>query len=294
MFLRIILPSLLVALISPLSARAENQSLCLNESLREAVGSVTKEEKFFKSADVGRRLYDTFEKIFKDPSDFESGCKESAYAIVRQAVEHGEDLHKFAVKTVRTLPDDYEFEIYGRRYYRDAKLSNYAVPNFSLPCGGIREAIQSQKNFETALARFVYVNQLGVTMNRMLRGGGEKAACVEALSRKVQEGFEGYPSFAGEIYRGLKRAPIEAMARYEPGKVVEETHFSSTSKSEKTVRDFFFDPTEGWLFLIKSLTCKDISSYNSTESEVLCFPGTRFLVEKRDDQSRTMWLSEIE
>lgn len=114
-------------------------------------------------------------------------------------------------------------------------------------------------------------------------------AAVELLNRafnKVQ------PEFKGTVYRGepLSRSRL---SRYVPGSTFTIKAFLSTSQDEVTSQAF-----GGLRMVIESKGGKEVSGYsqlNPEESEVLFKPGTRFNVQRVQDdgQTKTVYLQEV-
>ncbi|WP_243393756.1 ADP-ribosyltransferase [Mycobacterium ahvazicum] len=122
-------------------------------------------------------------------------------------------------------------------------------------------------------------------LNDVLRNGALDAshqARVDAINRALEK----LPAYQGPVIRGTS-LPTEVLDRYQPGRVITEPAFTSTT----TLRAVAEGPAFGGNveFRIFSLTGRDISSFSMYpgEKEVLFPPGSKFYVENRTVDPRT-------
>jgi len=209
---------------------------------------------------IGKQLYSDYQEIYTSPSKLKEKCRSESDFVTSTGI----------------------------------KIQNGTYGSFMTPCDLSRDSIRNSMTPLTALARFIWINGMGTHLNRLLRKGSQTENCLKPLLDQIKIVFSKYPKFSGTVYRGVGKLPEAISASYQPGNIVSDRGFNSTSKSEKIVRDFFFDNTEGWFYKITTQNCRDISTFNRGADEVLCFPGTRFRVDKRDDQTRTIWMTEID
>jgi hypothetical protein len=124
-----------------------------------------------------------------------------------------------------------------------------------------------------------------VDLNEALRSGivdASQQARVDALNRALQK----LPPHDGLVFRGTDLPP-HVLERYQPGAVVTEPTFFSTSKDLAVARSTAFAGNVE--FKIVSLQGRDISAYSKfpTEQEVLFRNGSQFYVVDRKTDPRT-------
>jgi uncharacterized protein (UPF0218 family) len=128
-------------------------------------------------------------------------------------------------------------------------------------------------------------------MNSALRQGDTAALQdLDLLIRGATSALNQLPEHVGQVFRGIHTDPASAAeiaTRYNPGDVVTEHAFTSTSAD---LNKSFDGPIE---MIIDSKTGRDItdiSRYGDLEREVLFPPGTRFKVLARIfDESTQKW-----
>jgi len=114
-------------------------------------------------------------------------------------------------------------------------------------------------------------------LNPRLRAGGELDAVTQARVDAVSVSLGKLGAHSGTVYRGTQLAP-DQLARYEPGTVVREAGFTSTT----------MDPTRGFRgnvrFVIESVGGRDVSSVSQfpQQAEVLFDRGAAFEVLAQD------------
>jgi ADP-ribosyltransferase exoenzyme len=117
------------------------------------------------------------------------------------------------------------------------------------------------------------------TMNPFLRDSGgysdaDKVA-IQARADRVSEGLAKLPPQPGTAYRGVQYSH-DILARYEPGQVVTERAFTSTSQDPNVAQGAFNGNT---LMTITGRNGKDIAPFsNYPEAEILYDKGTSFKV----------------
>nr|WP_240948009.1 ADP-ribosyltransferase [Planosporangium mesophilum] len=117
------------------------------------------------------------------------------------------------------------------------------------------------------------------TMNPFLRDSSgysdaDKTA-IQARSDRVSEGLAKLPPQPGTTYRGVQYSD-EILARYEPGQVVTERAFTSTSQDPNVAQGAFNGNT---LMTITGKNGRDIAPFsNYPEAEILYDKGTNFKV----------------
>ncbi|WP_269462591.1 ADP-ribosyltransferase [Glycomyces terrestris] len=128
-------------------------------------------------------------------------------------------------------------------------------------------------------------------LNRFLRGVDRYdeagARSVQAKADTVSVALSHLPKHPGETYRGADFSKLpHVLDQYQPGKVVTEAAFTSTSTDPKIADSFQYDGDT--LFIITGENGSDISKYSDyPESEVLYDKGTDFLVEDRYTDPKT-------
>lgn len=118
-------------------------------------------------------------------------------------------------------------------------------------------------------------------LNSALRSGdGAELKRLEPYIKVATSGLNQLPPHKGVVFRGVDLPP-EAVAKYEPGKLVIEPHFTSTSVAKDAA---FPGNTE---FVIRSSNGKDVSILSEFpgEKEVFFAPGTQFKVLSVDADS---------
>lgn len=113
-------------------------------------------------------------------------------------------------------------------------------------------------------------------LNAALRSGDpEQIAQLQTYIQSAQRGLQGLPSYQGQVTRTVSMTE-DMVAKYEPGQVVTEESFTSSSAPGGSAPQ-----REGNIAMqIQSATGKDVSliSRVPTEKEVLFLPGTQFRV----------------
>lgn len=140
-------------------------------------------------------------------------------------------------------------------------------------------------------------------LNEALRTGSQRLAEFHHHARAIASGLNEMPPHEGPVVRGINhdnniRLAELTAAHYEPGKIVVETQFTSTSK---VTPDNARSAIEGEVELhIQSKTGRDISELASVkgEREVLLKPGTQLLVTDRRELDlpggKKKWIIEAE
>lgn len=116
-------------------------------------------------------------------------------------------------------------------------------------------------------------------LNDALRNGtvgASLAARVDALNRALEK----LPPYGGPVIRG-SNIPLEMLAQYQPGEVIVEHAFLSTTKNPAVAQLPTFSGNVEFQILSKS--GRDIYSFSMfpAEQEVLFPPGTEFYVMNR-------------
>lgn len=116
-------------------------------------------------------------------------------------------------------------------------------------------------------------------INPALRSGSVDDA-MQARVDAISSALDKLPPYEGTVYRGTDLPP-EVLADYQPGQVVSDSAFTSTSATQNQA---FNGPVE---FEIVSYTGREIRMYAhpdyAHQDEVLFPPGTQFAVEARTD-----------
>jgi hypothetical protein len=132
-----------------------------------------------------------------------------------------------------------------------------------------------------------------VDLNEALRSGimdASQQARVEALNQALEK----LPPHHGPVFRGT-HLPDGELARYQPGVVVTERAFVSTSIDPAVARFAAFAGNVE--FKILSKTGRDVSSFSAfpSEREVLFPPGVQFYVlDRRSDSTGRTIIEMIE
>lgn len=129
-------------------------------------------------------------------------------------------------------------------------------------------------------------------INRYLRGPGgytaDDAAALQSRADRVSQDLARLPPVPGTTYRGTYLSPEQA-ARYEPGRVVTERAFTSTSTDPLVAEQF----TDNAYFVVRGQSGRDVAAFSQLghEAEILYDQGTRFrVISKTWDADLGRWL----
>lgn len=177
---------------------------------------------------------------------------------------------------------------------RDAFRNNYA--NYDDHVAAVRDAQARNPGLRTipeedlVAIRGYTTDDFYGDINRGMRSDDPVAlARYDAHIRAISSGLNQLPEYNGMVGRGITISDPavlnDVLNRYEPGQIVQERAFVSTDTSASFPGNLQFE--------INSRTgrdIKDLSIYNSTESEVLFAPGSKFKVlSKTYDSSTGTW-----
>jgi hypothetical protein len=130
------------------------------------------------------------------------------------------------------------------------------------------------------------------TINRYLRGQGgytaDEATALQSRADRVSQELARLPPVPGTTYRGTYLSAEQA-ARYEPGRVVTERAFTSTSTDPQVAEQF----TDNAYFIVRGQSGRDVAPFSQLghESEILYDQGTRFrVITKTWDADLGRWL----
>jgi hypothetical protein len=114
------------------------------------------------------------------------------------------------------------------------------------------------------------------SVNRALRGKETMTATLQEHVNQLNAALSKLPDYAGTVYRKTD-LDATASAKYQPGYVVEESAFTSSSRSQGVWGGSYY-------FEVKSETGKSIRTFsqNPDENEVLFRSGTKFKVISRE------------
>lgn len=131
------------------------------------------------------------------------------------------------------------------------------------------------------------------TLNPFLRSQSKypaaERAALQARADRVSKGLAGLPPRPGTTYRGA-RLTDDLLARYEPGKVVTERGFTSTSRNLDVALEEFKGNV---LMTVRGQNGRDVlpRSAHPHEAEILYDQGTRFrVISKTWDPDIAQWL----
>lgn len=134
-------------------------------------------------------------------------------------------------------------------------------------------------------------------LNPYLRGQGghspAEAAALQARADRVSRELVRLPAAPGTTYRGTN-LPDDVLAGYQPGRVVTERAFMSTSRDPGVAQGVFDGNT---LQVVTGRNGRDVApvSFYPGEAEILYDRGTRFLVTDRTwDAGLGKWLISLE
>lgn len=134
-------------------------------------------------------------------------------------------------------------------------------------------------------------------MNSALRAGGKRAECIAPLAEATALVLKRFPKYEGIVWRGMRIYDKtvqrqQFMEEYKPGNTVKTQAFTSTSSDSVMARSFAgiylngSSQEAGVVLQIRSRSCRDITSQNGNEKEILCLPGTEFKVLSMPEDGR--------
>ena len=164
---------------------------------------------------------------------------------------------------------------YGSEKYLDA-LGRYV--DFQKVLGDEQRAL-IYEYFQTGYAH----------INPVLRRGGPAAQSIAPLVSALSAALVRAPRFVGTVWRGLALS-AQDLAAYQPGSEITWTAFSSTSL-DQGVAERFATPQADMVPVVMELhskSCIDArgASHKLNEAEILCLPGTRVRVVRKDAPNR--------
>jgi hypothetical protein len=129
------------------------------------------------------------------------------------------------------------------------------------------------------LAEFVairgYISNFFTVVNPALFNESKEREKLIPIIHTMMAGMHKLPVYRGLVLRGVD-LPDLVLKSHQAGQVVTYKAFTSTAKAKPLQRKH--------LLRIISKSCRDISELNDIEmDEVLCFPGTKFLIQRRED-----------
>ncbi|HLU32673.1 MAG TPA: ADP-ribosyltransferase [Natronosporangium sp.] len=134
-------------------------------------------------------------------------------------------------------------------------------------------------------------------MNSYLRNPNQytatEQAALQARADRVSEALARLPPQPGTTYRGAD-LPDDVLARYQPGQVVTEQAFTSTSRDPSVPQGAFDGNT---LFTVIGQNGRDVAPYSqyAHEAEILYDRGTNFMVTSRTwDPDLQKWIIVME
>ena len=150
--------------------------------------------------------------------------------------------------------------------------------------------IYLKDNEEMALELWTSSNYWNI--NGALRSKNKDSVCEMApLVIEIMQGLAKTPSYVGTVYRGTGM-PKDFEDQHQVGKIVEYSGLTSTALDEAIAKHFAGD--QGWLLKINlKSACHDIQFLSQGESEILCPPGIRFKVIRKDESTKEMVLEEV-
>lgn len=130
------------------------------------------------------------------------------------------------------------------------------------------------------------------SINAYLRREGsypaDEAAALQARADRVSRELARLPPVPGTTYRGTDLTPQQA-ARYEPGQVLTEGSFTSTSTDVQVAERY----TDNAFFTVRGQSGRDVAPFSQhpDQAEILYDQGTRFRVITREwDADLGRWL----
>jgi hypothetical protein len=135
------------------------------------------------------------------------------------------------------------------------------------------------------------------TMNPYLRDSSGYSdadrAVIQARADRVSEGLAKLPPEPGTTYRGVNYSD-DILARYEPGQVVSERAFTSTSRDPNVAQGNFDGNT---VMVITGRNGRDVAPFSeyTHEAEILYDKGTSFVVTSKSwDPDIGKWVINLE
>lgn len=139
------------------------------------------------------------------------------------------------------------------------------------------------------------------TVNRKLTRGMVLTKVEDKFKNDLNRALSNLPPVAGISFRGAA-LDEQHLDTYQPGKVVEEKGFISTSLDLSIAQGFASPQPKKWsvIFIVKGKTGRLVSFFvptNIHEAEILFRTSTRFavnrVVKNADKRSATVWMLEI-
>ncbi|MDQ0018550.1 PAAR domain-containing protein [[Curtobacterium] plantarum] len=135
-------------------------------------------------------------------------------------------------------------------------------------------------------ALYGYTTNEGYTaLNPALRGQTPLTPELEAFAAHAKDGLSKLPPYKGLSYRGINSLPEEVLAKNQPGNIVSDGAFMSTSSNE---------PFQGNILIkVNGASGRDVAflSEYPLEAEVLYPPDTQFKVIERIDDGGNITLT---
>jgi hypothetical protein len=145
------------------------------------------------------------------------------------------------------------------------------------PCLGLRDLI--------AIRDYTFHSQV---TNAALRSGDAVLPAHLPMIRSAASGLRALPNYVGVVTRGIYVDDPAALAkvaeRYQPGRLLQESAFTSASVGRSMGGNVFFE------IYSRTTTLVDDLAYRSSEAEVLFGPGTPFRVLGRTQEPNGAWL----
>lgn len=188
--------------------------------------------------------------------------------LIRQVVRHVTTVIKDILKKAKAL------------LKKVAKKGGRRAESRALRAGEKDLAKAPLNDVDRAALRDYTTNDGYSTMNPFLRNPDKynpaDRAVIQARADRVSEGLAKLPGEPGTTFRGVQYSD-DVLARYQPGQVVTERAFTSTSRDVSVAQGGFNGNT---LMTITGRNGKDVQPFSqyATEAEILYDKGTNFQV----------------